>query len=178
MSLSGAQHGLYGRHWAAVCAVRGWGRTDDAARLAFHALLGLPESRKRWGNEELDAWVRECLAIAQPANLHGQLAGLDQPRKRRRWRVVELLKGLGREVDYLPEVVRRINAGARRLGQITRGFELMEEGELDRVIAELRRDRRKEGGQGWMGGVVARPVAGSQGHGTVRGPVREEDVPF
>ena len=132
--LTRAQFGLDRALWAGVLAVR-----PDADRRALHVELGLPESRKKWGNREFDEWKRACLAISAPADLDAQLDGLGGEVKRRLFVIRKLLGQLGEPESYAETTARRM--GLRPpLASLTPA-------QLEKVIValrkQLRRDRRE-----------------------------------
>lgn len=129
MSLTGRQHGLYAQLWKGVAAVTGDG--SEEARRALQARLGLPGSRRDWGNAEFDEWKRECLAIAQPANLAAQLDGLDGEGKRRRYVIRELLEAMDAPEAYAERTARTMGFAGT--------LETLRQAELEKVIVALRK---------------------------------------
>lgn len=128
--LTRAQHGLYRKLWTSVLA-----QTTEADRLAFHAELGLPESRADWTNAHFDEFKRACLAISQPGNLDAQLQGQRGEATRRLHVIHQLLAQLDLPLSYAEETTRQM--GYRP------PLELLSDPALKKLIIALRKHLKR-----------------------------------
>lgn len=133
--LSRAQHGLYRELWNGVVAVQ-----PEADRLAWHAQLGLPESRADWSNEHFDKWKRACLAVSRPDDLDAQL--VDGKVKRRLFAARKLLAKMTATEAYAEQIVRNMGFAPP--------IELLKPAQLEALIVALKKQQARDRRHGFV----------------------------
>jgi len=97
--------------WPELCRVRGWSPSDRAQRHHWAASILHRQHRlsfSDWDQHDFDTIKSACLAAIRPADLDAQLDQLEQPARRARRKIAELIMCLRLYVDDADAYVQRI----------------------------------------------------------------------
>lgn len=113
----------------------------EAERHALHArALGADKSSRDFTNADFDTVKGALMAVIDGTDLDAQLDALHQPRKRRLWRVRDLLARQCKPESYALAIARQMHGGA-----LASAADLDDLGEaaLDALIVALKVEKRR-----------------------------------